>query len=174
MWQDSSLYLTIIYVGLIFWTVDASPYAMVPYYLYLYCLFCTVTFSSTWICGCIIIIIFYNSIIGVGGIWTLDVSVKNTKRCQLSYKALGWYFSCILVVSYLYTRLFICCLQVSGTMEASQSPPPPSGGHFAIGQDQLAVMSRDHDVSALQQFGGASLQLNYLFILFYYIWFLYC
>ena len=54
-------------------------------------------------------------------------------------------------------------------MEASQSPPPPSGGHFAIGQDQLAVMSRDHDVSALQQFGGASLQLNYLFILFYYI-----
>ena len=54
-------------------------------------------------------------------------------------------------------------------MEASQSPPPPSGGHFAIGQDQLAVMSRDHDVSALQQFGGASLQLNYLFILFYFI-----
>ncbi|KAK4602832.1 hypothetical protein RGQ29_011719 [Quercus rubra] len=44
--------------------------------------------------------------------------------------------------------------QSNGTMEASQSPPPPSGGHFAIGQDQLAVMSRDHDVSALQQFGG--------------------
>uniref|UniRef100_A0A7N2KYS6 Calcium-transporting ATPase n=1 Tax=Quercus lobata TaxID=97700 RepID=A0A7N2KYS6_QUELO len=57
----------------------------------------------------------------------------------------------------------------SGTSEASLPPPSPSGGHFAIGQDQLAVMSRDHDVSALQQCGGASLQLNYLFILFYLI-----
>ncbi|XP_030953218.1 calcium-transporting ATPase 10, plasma membrane-type-like isoform X1 [Quercus lobata] len=42
----------------------------------------------------------------------------------------------------------------SGTSEASLPPPSPSGGHFAIGQDQLAVMSRDHDVSALQQCGG--------------------
>lgn len=56
---------------------------------------------------------------------------------------------------------------MSGTLEAS--PPPPSGGHFAIGQEQLAVMSREHDVSALQQCGGASLLLNYLFILFYLI-----
>ncbi|KAL4652717.1 hypothetical protein ACB092_01G251500 [Castanea dentata] len=45
---------------------------------------------------------------------------------------------------------------VSGTLEASPPPPSPSpsGGHFAIGQEQLAVMSRDHDVSALQQCGG--------------------
>lgn len=42
--------------------------------------------------------------------------------------------------------------QINGTVDAS--PPPPSGGHFAIGQEQLAVMSRDHDVSALQQCGG--------------------
>ena len=33
--------------------------------------------------------IFYKSTIGGGGIWTLDVSVRNTKRYQLSYKALG-------------------------------------------------------------------------------------
>lgn len=52
---------------------------------------------------------------------------------------------------------------MSGTLEAS--PPPPSGGHFAIGQEQLAVMSREHDVSALQQCGGASLQLSFYFIL---------
>lgn len=44
--------------------------------------------------------------------------------------------------------------QRNGTSEASPPPPSPSGGHFAIGQDQLAVMSRDHDVSALQQCGG--------------------
>ncbi|XP_030953227.1 calcium-transporting ATPase 10, plasma membrane-type-like isoform X2 [Quercus lobata] len=44
--------------------------------------------------------------------------------------------------------------QRNGTSEASLPPPSPSGGHFAIGQDQLAVMSRDHDVSALQQCGG--------------------
>ncbi|KAK7820124.1 calcium-transporting atpase 10 [Quercus suber] len=43
--------------------------------------------------------------------------------------------------------------QRNGTVEAS--PPPPAGGHFAIGQEQLAIMSRDHDISALQQCGGA-------------------
>lgn len=32
---------------------------------------------------------------------------------------------------------------------------PPSGD-YAIGQEELASMSRDHDVSALQQYGGAS------------------
>ena len=31
---------------------------------------------------------FFNSIAGGGGIWILYVSVGNTKRCQLSYKAL--------------------------------------------------------------------------------------
>ncbi|KAB1204302.1 Calcium-transporting ATPase 10, plasma membrane-type [Morella rubra] len=33
-------------------------------------------------------------------------------------------------------------------------PPPPPSGDFAIGQEQLALMSRDHNVSALQQYGG--------------------
>ena len=33
--------------------------------------------------------IYFNSYNRGGGIWTLDVSVGNTKRCQMSYKALG-------------------------------------------------------------------------------------
>lgn len=35
-----------------------------------------------------------------GGIWTMDVSIGNTTKCQLSYKALG-YLS-------IYTRIFTC------------------------------------------------------------------
>lgn len=30
-------------------------------------------------------------------------------------------------------------------------------GDFAIGQEQLSIMTRDHNNNALQQFGGASL-----------------
>ncbi|GMY35271.1 calcium-transporting atpase 10, plasma membrane-type [Fagus crenata] len=41
---------------------------------------------------------------------------------------------------------------VLGTLEPL--PSPPTGGDFAIGQDQLAAMSRDHNVEALQQYGG--------------------
>jgi hypothetical protein len=33
---------------------------------------------------------FYNSIVGGGGIGTLDVSVGNIRRCQLSYKLLAY------------------------------------------------------------------------------------
>lgn len=33
----------------------------------------------------------------------------------------------------------------------------PRSGDYAIGQEELASMSRDHDISALQQYGGASL-----------------
>ena len=54
----------------------------------------------------------------------------------------------------------IYLLQVLGTLE----PPPSSSGDFAIGQDQLALISSDN-VSALQQYGGASLPLNYLFLI---------
>ncbi|KAF8389409.1 hypothetical protein HHK36_026104 [Tetracentron sinense] len=35
--------------------------------------------------------------------------------------------------------------------------PPTSSGDYAVGQDQLASMTRDHNFSALQQVGGASL-----------------
>ena len=55
-------------------------------------------------------------------------------------------------------------MQVSGTLETSPSPPP--SGDFAIGQDQLAVLSRNQDVAALQQRGGASLPLNFLSFFF--------
>lgn len=34
--------------------------------------------------------------------------------------------------------------------------PTPSG-NFAIGPEQLTSMTKDHNVSALQQYGGASL-----------------
>ena len=56
---------------------------------------------------------------------------------------------------------------MSGTLETS--PSPSSSGEFTIGQDQLAVLSSDHDVAALQECGGASLPLNFSFILFYLI-----
>ncbi|GMY35290.1 calcium-transporting ATPase 8, plasma membrane-type-like isoform X2 [Fagus crenata] len=42
--------------------------------------------------------------------------------------------------------------RANGTLEPVLSPP--TGGDFAIGQDQLAAMSRDHNVEALQQYGG--------------------
>ncbi|GMY35283.1 calcium-transporting atpase 10, plasma membrane-type [Fagus crenata] len=42
-----------------------------------------------------------------------------------------------------------------GTLEPLLSPP--TSGDFAIGQDQLAAMSRDHNVEARQQYGGARL-----------------
>ena len=33
--------------------------------------------------------LFFNSVVGSGGIWTLNISIGNTKRLQLGYKALG-------------------------------------------------------------------------------------
>ena len=53
---------------------------------------------------------------------------------------------------------------MSGTLETS--PSPSSSGEFAIGQDQLAVLSRNQDVAARQQRGGASLPLNFLSVFF--------
>jgi len=55
---------------------------------------------------------------------------------------------------------------VSGTLETS--PSPPSSGDFAIGQDQLALLSGDHNVAArvLEELGGASLPLNFLSFFF--------
>ena len=41
---------------------------------------------------------------------------------------------------------------VSGTPVAS----PVAAGDYAIGLEQLASMTRDHKLSALQQFGGVS------------------
>jgi len=51
--------------------------------------------------------------------------------------------------------------------------PPPSGD-FGIGQEQLTSMSREHNVSALELYGGASFPLNYLFLILflYYLYFL--
>uniref|UniRef100_A0A7N2L7J7 Uncharacterized protein n=1 Tax=Quercus lobata TaxID=97700 RepID=A0A7N2L7J7_QUELO len=46
----------------------------------------------------------------------------------------------------------------------TSKPPLPPSGDFAIGQDQLALIVRDHNVSALQQYGGASVTLNYVFL----------
>ena len=53
---------------------------------------------------------------------------------------------------------------MSGTLETS--PSPPSRGDFAIGQDQLAALSRNQVVAALQRLGGASLPLNFLSFFF--------
>ncbi|KAF7837972.1 calcium-transporting ATPase 8, plasma membrane-type [Senna tora] len=43
--------------------------------------------------------------------------------------------------------------QVNGL--GTTSPPPNPLGDFAIGQDQLVSISRDHNIEALQQYGGA-------------------
>ena len=42
-----------------------------------------------WVASFFFFFIYFNSYNRGGGIWTLDVSVGNTKRCQMSYKALG-------------------------------------------------------------------------------------
>lgn len=41
---------------------------------------------------------------------------------------------------------------VLGTAEA---PPSPRGG-YAIGLEQLAAVTRDHNLSAVREYGGAS------------------
>ncbi|KAL2340511.1 hypothetical protein Fmac_008451 [Flemingia macrophylla] len=38
--------------------------------------------------------------------------------------------------------------------EPIKPPPIPTAGEFAIGQEQLASISREHDTAALQQYGG--------------------
>ncbi|KAG2699526.1 hypothetical protein I3760_07G195700 [Carya illinoinensis] len=40
--------------------------------------------------------------------------------------------------------------------ETLRPPPPPPTGDFAIGQEQLALLSRNHDVLALEQYGGVN------------------
>lgn len=42
------------------------------------------------------------------------------------------------------------------------TPPTPVGGDYAVGLEQLTSMSKDQNVSALQQYGGASLQFFWL------------
>lgn len=42
--------------------------------------------------------------------------------------------------------------------------PPTPVGDYAIGLEQLASMSKDQNISALQQYGGASLQHVWLLI----------
>lgn len=39
-------------------------------------------------------------------------------------------------------------------------PKQSSAGEFAIGQEELASISRDHNFTTLQQYGGASLPRN--------------
>ncbi|XP_035538880.1 calcium-transporting ATPase 10, plasma membrane-type-like [Juglans regia] len=38
----------------------------------------------------------------------------------------------------------------------TSTPPLPTNGDFAIGQEQLGLLSRDHDVSTLEQYGRVS------------------
>ncbi|KAG6705928.1 hypothetical protein I3842_07G201500 [Carya illinoinensis] len=40
--------------------------------------------------------------------------------------------------------------------ETLRPPPPPPTGDFAIGQEQLALLSRNHDVLTLEQYGGVN------------------
>ncbi|KAG7966063.1 hypothetical protein I3843_08G031400 [Carya illinoinensis] len=42
-------------------------------------------------------------------------------------------------------------------------PPPTPSGDFGIGQEHLALTSRDHNVSSLQEYGGASFPPNCLY-----------
>lgn len=49
---------------------------------------------------------------------------------------------------------YLCFIHV--VLGTALTPPTPSGD-FAIGVEQLTAMTRDHNGSALQQYGGASL-----------------
>lgn len=40
--------------------------------------------------------------------------------------------------------------------------PPPSAGDYGVGLEQLASMSKDQNISALQQYGGVSLEIFFL------------
>lgn len=82
----------------------------------------------------------------------------------------SWLFNCILVAWIVDLKVltwwFVCCIQLTETL---RPPPPPPTGDFAIGQEQLALLSRNHDVLTLEQYGGASFPSNYLS----FIWFMY-
>ncbi|XP_061990308.1 calcium-transporting ATPase 10, plasma membrane-type-like isoform X2 [Rosa rugosa] len=58
----------------------------------------------------------------------------------------------------------------SVTQENGIVPPKPScAGEFPIGQEELASISRDHNFTTLQQYGGASLPRNFFCYLTLYI-----
>lgn len=81
---------------------------------------------------------------------------------------------CLVILSFL--NAFLCCIIVwkksnlvavhimivfwlLGTAELSPIP----NGDFAIGQEQLALLTRDQNISTMEQYGGASLPPNYFY-----------
>lgn len=61
--------------------------------------------------------------------------------------------------------MFDLPLLIGGT--PGTTPALPSGG-YGIGVEQLTAMTRDHDSSALQQYGGASIRYNIVFLFLSY------
>ncbi|KAE9587701.1 putative calcium-transporting ATPase [Lupinus albus] len=53
-------------------------------------------------------------------------------------------------------HLFKAAAVPMGQANATTKPPSTSTGEFPIGQEQLASISRDHDTTALQQYGGVA------------------
>lgn len=49
-----------------------------------------------------------------------------------------------------------CSIDISGAAAPKLPAPAPTGDHDSS-PEQIAVMSRDHDFTALQNYGGASL-----------------
>lgn len=45
--------------------------------------------------------------------------------------------------------------------------PPSLTGDYAVGLEQLSSMNRDHNTTGLQQFGGASSSLIFVFVCFH-------
>ena len=62
-----------------------------------------------------------------------------------------------------YYDLSIYILNYPVISPAATPSPQHSVGDFGVGLEQLASMSKDQNVSALQQYGGVSLQHTLLF-----------
>lgn len=59
---------------------------------------------------------------------------------------------------------------IDPVIDTSTTSPASTIGDYSIGVEQLASMTRDHDFSALQEYGGAS-QLRICFHYFKFSWF---
>lgn len=57
-----------------------------------------------------------------------------------------------------YYDLSIYILNYPVISPAATPSPQPSVGDYGVGLEQLASMSKDQNISALQQYGGVSLQ----------------
>jgi len=78
----------------------------------------------------------------------------NTKYANCSQRLLHFELLTSFLVTYYGLSIYILNYPVVST---AVSPPTPAGD-YGIGLEQLVSMSKDQNISAFQQYGGASLK----------------